>query len=258
MCENKDLLIGYVYDDLAPEERAAFDAHVLTCAECRDEAAALRATRGHLSAWTPSQPDLGFQVVRHSVEPRANVLPFRSRWTQVLRVAAAAVIVLAAASALANLEVRYDSNGLVVRTGWARTAPVAQDFSPASAPASASTATAQPMPATWRADFDDLNRRLRDIEAGIAAQPQHVTVTAANARMSDAEMLRRVREIVSDAESRQDGAVAQRLLQVMQDLDRQRRADYAMLQQSNAQVHGATQAELLKITEWMRANQLEK
>ena len=44
----------------------------------------------------------------------------RSRWKPALGLAAAAVLVLAVASAIANLEVKYDANGLVVRTGWAR------------------------------------------------------------------------------------------------------------------------------------------
>ena len=259
MCDNKELLVGYVYDDLTPGERAAIDGHLLICADCREEAAALQATRGHLASWTPPQSDLGFEIVRHSVEPRGKVLPFRSRLAPALGLAAAAVLVLAAASAIANLEVRYDNNGLVVRTGWAQTAPVAQDSSLVGQAPAGQAPAAQPVAVTWRADFDALERRLRDIESNMGVQVANGAVPAGSpGRMTDAEILRRVREIVREAESRQDVAVAQRLLQVMQDLERQRRTDYAMLQQENAQFHGATSAELLKITERMRASQLEK
>ena len=253
MCNNQELLIGYVYDDLTADERSRFAAHLHACADCRDEVAGLEATRGHLAAWAPPAPDLGFQIVRHAVEQRSKVLPFRNRWIPAMGFAAAAVLVLAAASAIANLEVRYGNDGLVVRTGWARAAPVAQDVSPASA----QSVTAPPQPATWRADFDTLERRLRDIESSIAVQTAG-GVRATSARMTDSDILRQVRDIVKEAESRQNVAVAQRLLEVMQDFDRQRRTDYAMLQQSNAQYQGATQAELLTIKERLRATQLEK
>jgi anti-sigma factor RsiW len=53
MCDSKDLLVGYLYDELETSERRAFEAHLLSCGECRDELAGLRATRGQIAAWTP-------------------------------------------------------------------------------------------------------------------------------------------------------------------------------------------------------------
>lgn len=252
MCDNKEFLVGYVYNELGADERRTFDAHLQACADCRDELAGLHATRGHLATWAPPEPDLGFQIVRHAVEPRGKVVPFRSRWRPAFGLAAAAVLVLAAASAVANLEVRYDNDGLVVRTGWTRGEARPQTVS-----------QSQPQPMTvntsWRADFDALDRRLRDIESSMTANAANGSVQLASGpRMTDAEILRRVRDIVREAESRQDVAVAQRLLQVMQDFDRQRRTDFAMLQQSSAQYQGITNAELLKINERFRASQLEK
>ena len=35
MCENKELIVGYVYDELSPDERETLNAHVAVCAECR-------------------------------------------------------------------------------------------------------------------------------------------------------------------------------------------------------------------------------
>lgn len=254
MCNNKELLVGYVYNELGADERRTFDAHLQACADCRDELAGLHATRGHLATWAPPEPDLGFQIVRHAVEPRGKVVPFRSRWMPAFGLAAAAVLVLATASAVANLEVRYDNGGLVVRTGWARgsTPVTASGSTPLTAGGSA------PLTASWRADFDALDRRLREMESAVATQANGPVQVASGPRMSDAEILRRVRDIVREAESRQDVAVAQRLLQVMQDFDRQRRSDFAMLQQSSAQYQGITNAELLKINERFRASQLEK
>ena len=246
MCDNKELLIGYVYDDLVVDERSTFAAHLHSCSACRDEVASLEATRRQLAAWAPPAPDLGFQIVRHAVEQRSKVLPFRSRWVPAMGFAAAAVLVLAAASAIANLEVRYGNDGLVVRTGWARSegpsAPIAAQ-GPAASPVSLTNATA---------DFALVEQRLRVLEAAITAQPSSAT------RMSDGEMLRQVRAIVRDAEARQDGAVAQRVLQVWQDFERIRRADMAMLQQGTAQYQGMTNAELARLGQALRVNQLEK
>lgn len=246
MCDNKELLVGYLYDDLSPQQRATFDAHLASCAPCRDEVAGLRSTRGYLSSWAPPEPDLGFEIVRHTVEPRGKVIPFRRRWLPAFAAAAAAVLVLAAASALANLEVRYDNDGLVVRTGWARGATAPSQ--------TAETQAAGVTPgATASADFAVVEQRLRTIEAALAAQPTNTAT-----RMSDGEMLRQVRAIVRDAELRQEGAVAQRLLQVMQDFDRLRRTDMAMLQQGTAQYQGVTNAELARLGQALRVNQLEK
>lgn len=259
MCDNKELLVGYVYNELGAGERRTFDAHLQTCAECRDELAGLHATRGHLATWAPPEPDLGFQIVRHAVEPRGKVIPFRSRWMPAFGLAAAAVLVLAAASAVANLEVRYDNDGLVVRTGWARgSTPQAASSDAAAVQSLTPAGGSTPLTASWRADFDALDRRLREIESAVTTQANGAVQVASGPRMTDAEILRRVRDIVREAESRQDVAVAQRLLQVMQDFDRQRRSDFAMLQQSSAQYQGITNAELLKINERFRASQLEK
>ena len=248
MCDNQDLLVGYLYDDLAPEARAAFDAHLRVCAGCRQDVAALRSTREHLAAWAPPEPDLGFQIVRHVVEPRAKVVPFRTRWMPAFGFAAAAVLVLAVASAIANVEVRYDNDGLVVRTGWA-TAPVAPVPAPAqSEGAQLVNARVNAVPA----DFAAVEQRLRTMEAAIAARPASPTRTA------DAELLRQVRAIVRDAEVRQDAALNQRLLQVWQDFEKVRRAEMAMLQQGNAQYQGVTNAELARLGQALRVNQLEK
>src|SRR5690606_19078542 len=37
MCDNKELILGYVYDELPPGERQAFTDHVSGCPECQME-----------------------------------------------------------------------------------------------------------------------------------------------------------------------------------------------------------------------------
>ena len=58
MCD-KELLLGYLYDELPTSDRQAFDRHLATCADCRAEVDGLRGTRAHLTSWAPPEPDLG-------------------------------------------------------------------------------------------------------------------------------------------------------------------------------------------------------
>ena len=64
MCEEKELLVSYLYDDLADGQRAAFESHLRGCAVCRAELHGLRDVRADLGAWAPPEPDFGFRVVR--------------------------------------------------------------------------------------------------------------------------------------------------------------------------------------------------
>ncbi|MEX1128700.1 MAG: zf-HC2 domain-containing protein [Vicinamibacterales bacterium] len=247
MCESKELLVGYIYDELSAEERQALQAHLAACGACRLELEGLRATRTHLALWSPPVPDLGFRVIQGGSAP-APVLPRRMRLGPAFAFAAAAVIVLAVAAAIANIEVRYGNDGVTVRTGWV--SPEVQG-----GPAETATASAVPGqasgPVTASAprndDFAELDRRLRGLEAALVAQPADSGTQLAGStttRLSDAEMLRRVRQIVSEAESRQDKAVTQRLLALIGDFDRVRRADLALMQQGLGQYQGLTNANI--------------
>src|SRR5437899_31447 len=127
MCEDKELLVSYLYDDLATGDRATFEAHLRGCAECRGELKALRAVRSDLAAWAPPEPDFGFRVVRGGRDAAATdvreaiappVQSWRAWWTPAAGLAAAAVLVLAAAASLAHVEVHRGPDGLTVRTGW--------------------------------------------------------------------------------------------------------------------------------------------
>ena len=239
MCESKELIVGYVYDELSTDERTGFEAHLIGCVDCRVEIEELRSTRMHLALWAPPEPDLGFRVIRGGSIP-APALPRRSRSVSYFAFAAAAVVVLAVAAAIANVEVRYESGGMVVRTGWVGQVPdnvqaQAQSGTPVAANQTRLTAAA---------DFEALDRRLRQIEASLTAQSATGVQVASDSRMSDAEILLRVRQIVREAEARQETAVARRLLEVVTDLDRQRRTDLALIQQGLGQYQGLTNAEI--------------
>lgn len=51
MCENRERLIGYVYDECDPAERAEIEAHLESCHTCRREIRGLKGVRQDLLAW---------------------------------------------------------------------------------------------------------------------------------------------------------------------------------------------------------------
>src|SRR5687767_14976393 len=123
MCD-KERLVSYLYDDLPDAERAGFERHVRECDDCRAELNALRGVRADLISWSPPQPDFGFRVVREpKVLPMRSPSSWRAWFTPAAGFAAAAVLVLAAATAIARVEVRRGPDGITVRTGWSAFAP---------------------------------------------------------------------------------------------------------------------------------------
>src|SRR6185436_7448315 len=128
--DREAVLAGYLYDDLETAERVAFDTHVMTCLPCRSELAELRQVRTTLGRWAPPEPArvLAFEPRTPNPEPRTwwHHVPV---WAQV----AAAMLVLGVSASIANLDIRYDSRGLNVTTGWSKPAPVMPAATAASA-----------------------------------------------------------------------------------------------------------------------------
>ena len=230
MCD-KELLVAYVYDDITPADRARFERHLADCVACREEVAGFHGTRQLLSAWAPPQPDLGFRVVTD--RPRAT---WRAWWTPAFGLAAAAVLVFAAAAALANVRVTYGGAGVTVQTGW-RTPAVAAVANPAS------TGTT-PDADALRAAYAAMDRRIRELEAHTTeATVAPAATRRASAAPSDEEILRRVRALLSQSESRQQRELALRVAQLVRDFDWQRQTDLARIQQGLGRVESLTSAE---------------
>jgi anti-sigma factor RsiW len=51
MCDERERLIGYVYDECDPSERRAIEDHLEDCGTCRAEIGGLRSVRQDLLAW---------------------------------------------------------------------------------------------------------------------------------------------------------------------------------------------------------------
>jgi hypothetical protein len=246
MCE-KELLVAYLYDDLADGDRATFESHVRGCAACRDELKALRAVRADLSSWAPPQSDLGFRVVRGGLDAAAQavtrtpVQSWRAWWTPAAGLAAAAVLVLAAAASLAHIEVRRGPDGITVRTGWSASAPAqsAPGYGE-TGPRDVRLSAASPVDAGFLAGIE---RRLNALEAASSRDSGLRNVSTLSARSSDAEIIRRVRELLAQSETKQQGQLALRISQVIRDVDAQRVSDLARIQQGFGRIEGSVTAE---------------
>jgi anti-sigma factor RsiW len=246
MCE-KDLLVAYLYEDLTAADRAAFEAHMRECAECRDELKALGAVRGDLAEWAPPQPDLGFRLVRGASDTghvlRLPPSSWRAWWTPAAGLAAAAVLVLAAASALAHVEVHRGPDGVTVRTGWGVSAPAAgQDVAAKTAGPSQDVRLTASSPVD-AAFLTALDRRLKALEAASSHDSGLRNVSATSARAADAEIFRRVRDLLAQSETKQQDQLALRIAQVLHDVDAQRVADLTRIQQGLRGIEASVTAE---------------
>jgi hypothetical protein len=229
MCDSKELLISFVYDELDSAEKEAFRRHLAGCAACRAEVAGLRTTQRHLATWAPPEPDLGFRMVRNA--PVAASRPRGALWG----LAAAAVLVLAAGAAIANIDVRYDANGFALHTGWNRPAV-----------ATSSGAPGRIDGVDWKREADALNERVRQLEASLS------NVSTTRATPADAAVIERVSQLVDESENRQQRLLAARLSQLTRDLDARRKVDLAVIDQGFIRLQNTSGAELRQSRDLMQ------
>ncbi len=270
-----EALISYLYDDLTGPERSAFDTHLVLCVRCRTEIAQLRGVREELEDWTvvSRQPSvvslgrqsgsLGHQSDSLSLQPAA---PARRAWWREVPAwaqVAAALLCLGVGAGLANLDVRYDRQGLSIRTGWLKSSPagqdssvvgrdakavVEQDFNPASQTVVGQAFSPAEKSAPWRADLAALERELRT-EFRSAGTPTPTVVSLARSTtpaMSEAELLKRVRALVEESERKQNRELALRVGEMVKDINAQRQADLRKIDQSLGLIQSNTGVEVLK------------
>jgi len=249
---NRDeALVTFLYgDDTWPGgDRAAFGAHLATCAACRDELDAMRGVRAELGRWNPPVPNF---AITFSSAPRAqsarnqhthitNQHWWRSvpAWAQV----AAALLFLGVSAGIANLDIRYDSQGLSVRTGWSRPrdARVATTPAASAGPSSVSASGAAP----WKADLVALEQQLT-AEMRTARTAAVASAQPAAIRPADADLVRRVRALVEESEKRQQRELALRVAEVLRDVSVQRQADLAKVNRALGAVENNLGVEVLK------------
>ena len=238
--DRDDTLIGFLYDDIDPAARAAFDVHLAGCERCRAELDALGGVRQTLARWNPPEPKSLTAASPQSTKRNPQWWWSVPAWAQV----AAALLFLGVSAGIANLDVRYDSNGFVVRTGWSK--------SPAAAATEQSRIASQPGsgqnvgPAS-KADLVALERQLRGEfrpMAAIVAQP--AAQPAGRPASSDAEILRKVRALIDEAERRQQRELALRLAQAITEVNAARQADLRRVDLTLNRVENNLGVEVLK------------
>lgn len=229
MCD-QEVLVGYLYGELSPAERSAFDEHLRACADCRGEVDSLKGTRAVLQQWTVPDTDLGFEMVRRAI-PVAR--PAKVRWwglSPAWGLAAAALLVGAVSAAIAQVEVTVGSGGVTVRTGWA----------------SAPVQTAQGAP---NGELARISARLADLEHELSRPPEAQVVAASTAsappaqvqgRMSEAQLFNEVRRMIEASEERQQGVLARQILQINRDLAGVQRSDVDRLGRVTEQLQRTT------------------
>ena len=212
-CDDKPTLIAYLYDEVDAAMRDRVDAHLATCQRCAAEVSALGDVRAELGLWVPPDAELGFVITRKS-EPQSATVLRPARWWATVPAwaqAAAAVLVVAAAAGIANLQVRSGPDGVSVSTGWMApvlTTPIERGSGDREAEA-------------WRPALAALEQQLRNEIR--SAQPQDAVRVAAPA--ADEATIRRVQQLIAASEERQQRELALRLTQFNADMNMQRRAD---------------------------------
>jgi hypothetical protein len=147
---------------------------------------------------------------------------------------------------IANLDVRYDQNGLSITTGWNKNTPASPKPVTAQSSEGAPTrVTDQSTGAPWRADLATLERQLRtELRASQASAPAAPAVHAVSS--SDAETLRRVRALLDESEKRQQRELALRIAEVVRDVDTQRKADLRNIDHTLGLVRNDLGVEVMK------------
>jgi len=148
-------------------------------------------------------------------------------WAQV----AAALLFLGVSAGIANFDVRYDHDGLVLRTGWSRTpASIATGASP--------TATTA---APWQADLEALEQRLQTESRAASSSAREAADSSA-----DADLIRRVRALIQESERKQQNELALRIGEVARDFDTKRGTDLANIDRSLRTIQSDTGIQILQ------------
>lgn len=237
-CDDKQTLVAYLYGEIEPAARTAVDAHLAQCSACAAEVMALGDVRSELGLWVPPHAELDFTIVKKSELPPSNVLR-PARWWNAVPVwaqAAAAILVLAASAAIANVQVKSGPEGFTVSTGWMM--PQQPALSEQSSREAAGLRVEGPAEESWKQALVALEQQLR---SEIRSTREPATPVAARSS-SDEAIVRRVQQLIAEAEQRQKNELAVRLVELTRDMTMQRRADL----QNIGRVVGSYEEQLLR------------
>jgi anti-sigma factor RsiW len=237
MCEQRENLVAYLYDEADANERRSMETHLASCETCREELRAFRDVRQDLLAWdVPAHESVWKPFVTARTQPV---------WRQVPAWAMAAAAMLVFAIGVAG--------GFAGRVIAARTAAPA-DVQVAAATAPAPPA-AQPVPAAQAPqlasatpsvsldEFRALQSRIGNIERAALTRPASSSAPA----VSDAAILAQVEQLIRESEGRVNHKTSQKILSIIADMDKSRRADNAMLLQQISDMQERTNGSILTL-----------
>ena len=160
MCDDRERLIGYVYDECEATERQQIEDHLAGCVDCRREIAGLRAVRQDLLAWdVPSHAS-----VWRPVTP-ARTMSWRDvpAWAMA---AAAGLVLMAGAAGGAAAQVLLSRPTAQVAQSEA-SAPMTVRPAVAETPTTTDVAALERRLAVIRAEFRaEMDERVRRVSAG--------------------------------------------------------------------------------------------
>ena len=200
MCDDREKLIAYLYDEVDASDRRLMDAHLASCAECRDELKSLRSVRQDLLAW---------DVPEHGSVWKPFATPVVAPWWRQVPawgLAAAATLMF----------------GIGMAGGFAARALMPAPVAMAAAPQPVAPIAA---PAATADDVQQLRERLASIEKVALSPP-----AASQPVLTRAEL----EQLISDSEGRINKRTAAKLVSMMREIDNQHLRDMqAMTQQIN-------------------------
>jgi hypothetical protein len=240
-CDDTEQLVAYLYDELDAVARRRVDEHLRVCPICAAEVDGLQGVRRELANWAPPEAELGFTIVPAATQPAPVLRP--ARWWQAPSVpawaqAAAAVLVVAAGLSIANLQIRYGADGLVITTGWMP--------APALTPAAATPQAAQPVPVLSPSGPADWQPALAALEATLRREIREERAAEAVTTRTQDVSLQRVNDLIAQSERRQSQELARHLVQFGRDLEVQRRSDLVRINQGFGQFEGRAGAEFAR------------
>lgn len=223
MCNEREKLIGYLYDEVDDAERRNVDAHLATCETCREELRAFRDVRHDLLAWdVPEHESVWTPFVTTRTQPVWRQMP---AWAM----AAAAMLVFAIGGA----------GGFAGRALAARsTAPVQI----AAAPVNPDAATV--VPAASLEDLRALQTRLNELERAASVRAVSTTPVSMSAS-ANAAMLSRVEQLIRDSEGRVNHKTGQKILGIITEISKAHAVDMASLQQQISDSQERTNGNIL-------------
>ncbi|MCH2278277.1 MAG: hypothetical protein MK358_05310 [Vicinamibacterales bacterium] len=236
-CNDKSLLVSYLYDECDASARERAEAHFALCVSCRDEFEALTGVRGRLAEWMPPKPAPEFRIVPADAVAGRPGQPWTLWQSAPVWSLAAAVVFLIVAS-VANLEIRYGDDGVVVQTGWSN-------------PTLPTEAVETAGDVAWYADLVALKAELRREFGASSADVSPQVATAVEPGLDAQPVPTHFQRLITESERRQQRDLALRFAHLTREAEAQRQADLLRIEERVGQIQGLTEAEVVQTNEIM-------